>query len=269
MWILRQAVSGSTGGTADIVWMAIVSILPELITSAGSKGVFGRAVEQGVVDLSVYDPRSYTTDRHRTVDDRPYGGGPGMVMMVEPVLAAIEDAKSVARTQGIQAPVIYLSPQGDRLDQQLIHDLAALPGMILLCGRFEGVDERVLDSAVDRQISIGDYVVTGGELPALVVMDAVSRLLPGTLGNAASAVEESHLDGLLDYPHYTRPENTRDVGVPAVLTSGDHGAIRRWRLKQSLRRTWLTRPDLLATRPLSDLERELLRELFESGAELE
>jgi tRNA (guanine37-N1)-methyltransferase len=249
------------------MWVGVVSILPELVTSAATKGVFGRAVARGIVDLSVFDPRSHTTDRHRTVDDRPYGGGPGMVLMVEPVLDTVAEAKLAAKAQGIEAEVIYLSPQGDRLDQRLTEELATLPGMILLCGRFEGVDERVLDSAVDRQISIGDYVVSGGELPALVIMDAISRLLPGTLGNMASAVEESYLDGLLDYPHYTRPENTRQLSVPPALMSGDHGAIKRWRLKQALRRTWLNRPDLLAARTLSELERELLGELFESELE--
>ena len=249
------------------MWMGVVSILPDLVRAASSQGVFGRACEQGIVDLQLFDPRSYAHGVHRSVDDRPYGGGPGMVMMVEPLLAAISEARASASSLGIAAQVVYTSPQGERRNQQLVTELATQPGMVLVCGRYEGVDERVLETAVDRQISIGDYVVSGGELPALVIMDAVSRHLPGTLGNAASAIEESHLAGLLDYPHYTRPENTRDMGVPAVLRSGDHGAVKRWRLKQALRRTWLTRPDLLASRPISRLERELLAELFDSGLE--
>ena len=188
-----------------------------------------------------------------------------MVMMVQPMLAAISEARETAARLQISAPVIHLSPQGERLDQKLVKELAELPGMILACGRYEGLDERVVAATADRLVSIGDYVLTGGELPALVVMDAVSRLQPGTLGNAASAVEESHLDGLLDYPHYTRPETAAGLGVPAVLTSGNHGAIQRWRLKQALKQTWLARPDLLTDRVLGDVERELLQELFDEG----
>lgn len=247
------------------MWFGVVSIMPDMIRGATSQGVFSRAVDQGVVAMDLFDPRRHTADRHQTVDDRPYGGGPGMVMMVEPLLAALNEARAVAAGRGITAPVVYLSPQGERLNQQLVKEFAGLPGLILLCGRYEGVDERILEQAVDRQLSIGDYVLSGGELAALVVMDAVSRHLPGTLGNSASVVEESHLDGLLDYPHYTRPENAGGLGVPAVLSGGDHGAIRRWRLKASLRQTWLKRPDLLSGRPLSDLERELLAELFDEG----
>ena len=247
------------------MWFGVISILPEMVSAASSQGVFSRAVEQGIVELDVFDPRRHASDRHRTVDDRPYGGGPGMVMMVEPLLASISEARQAAAARQIEAPVVYLSPQGERLTQTLVKELAELPGLILLCGRYEGIDERLQDQAIDRQISIGDYVLTGGELPALVIMDAVSRQLPGTLGNWASAVEESHVDGLLDYPHYTRPEMVGGLAVPAVLRSGDHNAIRRWRLQQALWQTWLLRPDLLSHRVLTDLEQELLAELFESN----
>ena len=245
------------------MWVGIVSLFPEMFATATQAGVLGRAVDQGVVDLEVFNPRDFTLDKHRTVDDRPYGGGPGMVMMVEPLTAAIHAARQAAGAKAIVAPVIYLSPQGARLDQSKVKSLAALDGMILLAGRYEGIDERLVDAEADEQLSIGDYVLTGGELPAMIVLDALSRHLPGTLGNAASAVEESHLDGLLDYPHYTRPENTEVGAVPAVLMSGNHGAIQRWRRKEALWRTWQRRPDLLANRPLSAEERTLLAELFE------
>lgn len=244
------------------MWVGIVSLFPEMFATATQAGVLGRAVDQGVVDLEVFNPRDFTLDKHRTVDDRPYGGGPGMVMMVEPLTAAIQAARQAATAKAIVAPVIYLSPQGARLDQSKVKSLAALDGMILLAGRYEGIDERLVDAA-DEQLSIGDYVLTGGELPAMIVLDALSRHLPGTLGNAASAVEESHLDGLLDYPHYTRPEKTSAGQVPPVLLSGDHGAVQNWRRKEALRRTWQMRPDLLANRPLSAEERKLLAELFD------
>jgi tRNA (guanine37-N1)-methyltransferase len=246
------------------MWFGVISIMTDMIMAASRTGVFGRAIEQDVLSLDLFDPRRHTKDRHQTVDDRPYGGGPGMVMMVAPLLAAIAEARAEARRRDVIAPVVYLTPQGERFDQKMVKEFAELPGMILLCGRYEGIDERLLGH-VDRQVSIGDYVLTGGELPALVMMDAISRHLPGTLGNSASAVEESHLDGLLDYPHYTRPEIAGGERVPEVLTSGDHAAIERWRLKQALRQTWLSRPDLLSSRRLSTLERELLGELFDEG----
>jgi tRNA (guanine37-N1)-methyltransferase len=247
------------------MWFGVVSILEEIVRAGCAGGVFGRAVTQGLIALEVFDPRAHTLDRHQTVDDRPYGGGPGMVMMVEPLLAAIDEARSRGSAAGYQPGLIYLTPQGERLDQRLVAELAQEPGLILVCGRYEGVDARLLRRAPGREISIGDYVLSGGELPALVLMDAVARLLPGTLGNAASAIEESHLDGLLDYPHYTRPELAGGLPVPTVLTSGDHAAIGRWRLKQALKGTWLKRPDLLTGRTLSELERELLEELFAEG----
>jgi len=254
------------------MWVGIISLFPELVTAAASYGVLGRAVAQQIVDLEMIDPRTFTTDRHSTVDDRPYGGGPGMVMMVEPLAAAVAQARerfavSQPVQNGARAPVIYLSPGGERLHQQLVAELAAGSGMILVAGRYEGVDERFVKEFVDREVSIGDYVLSGGELPALVLLDAVARLLPGTLGNSASAMMESHLDGLLDYPHYTRPENQ---SVPEVLLSGDHAAITRWRKQQALLRTWQRRPDMLAERPLSQQERVLLAEAIASlggGAE--
>ncbi len=245
--------------------VAIVSLFPELLDAVARFGVLGRALERGIVELDVVNPRAFAEDRHRTVDDRPYGGGPGMVMMVEPLAAAIASARARAG-DGLEPqpelPVVYLSPRGRPLDQALVGELAGLDGMILVAGRYEGVDERFM-SLVDLEVSIGDYVLSGGELPALVVLDAVARQLPGTLGNAASAVAESHLDGLLDYPHYTRPENAASgphghLAVPAVLVSGDHRAITRWRLQQALLQTYDARPDLLAHRPLSERERELL-----------
>lgn len=239
------------------MWLGVVSVFPEMIRSATAAGVLGRAVTRGVLSVACFNPREFATDRHRTVDDRPYGGGAGMVMMVEPLLAAIAAAKQAAPA----APrVLYLSPQGRRLDQSRVVALAREPALILLAGRYEGVDQRVVELAVDEELSIGDYVLTGGELPAMVLMDAMSRYLPGTLGNAASAIEESHLDGLLDYPHYTRPENAGGRGVPGVLLSGDHEAIRRWRRQQALAATWRRRPDMLAGREWSAEDRALLAE---------
>jgi tRNA (guanine37-N1)-methyltransferase len=252
------------------MWLAVVTLFPDMFRTVTETGVLGRAVESGVLRLDLFDPRSYTTDRHRTVDDRPYGGGPGMVMMVEPLLAAIEAARAawLAAAPAAAAPrprVIYLSPQGQRLDQARVSALAAEPALILVAGRYEGVDERLINAAVDEEISIGDYVLTGGELPAMVLMDALSRHLPGTLGNAASSVEESHLDGLLDYPHYTRPEYVAGRAVPSVLLTGDHGAIARWRRQQSLWRTWQRRPDMLVGRQWSKEDQALLAELLDKN----
>lgn len=237
------------------MWFGIVSLFPEMFRVATESGVLGRAVTSGVLAVEVFNPREFATDRHRTVDDRPYGGGPGMVMMVEPLLAAIDAARQAAPAP---ARVIYLSPQGRPLDQNRVQSLAQESAVILLAGRYEGVDERVIELAVDEELSIGDYVLTGGELPAMVVLDAVSRQLPGTLGNAASSVEESHLDGLLDYPHYTRPENVGGRVVPPELLTGDHGAVARWRRQQALWRTWQRRPEMLVGRDWSAQDRDLL-----------
>ena len=234
----------------------VISIFPSMFEAVSAYGVTGRALVKGVLSLTVWNPRDYTTDRHRSVDERPYGGGPGMVMRPEPLAQAI----AAARAANPSAAVLYLSPQGRRLDQAGVEALAARPGLILLAGRYEGVDQRLLDAEVDEEWSIGDYVLSGGELPAMVLIDAVARQLPGVLGHEDSAGQDSFADGLLDCPHYTRPEVYAGRAVPAVLLGGDHAAIRRWRLKQALGLTWLKRPDLLDTAHLDDEQRELLQE---------
>lgn len=239
----------------------VISLFPEMF-SAVRQGVTGRAVERGQVPMRLWNPRDYADDAHRTVDDRPYGGGPGMVMMVEPLRRAIEAAKAAAP----DSRVLYLSPQGRRLDQAAARQLATEPGFILLAGRYEGVDERLIDAYIDEEWSIGDYVLSGGELPAMVLIDAVIRLLPGVLGHADSAEQDSYVDGLLDCPHYTRPEVIEERAVPEVLMSGNHELIRRWRLKEALGRTWLRRPDLLERRRLSSEEQDLLDEFIRARA---
>ena len=237
------------------MWVGVVSLFPDLIRGIAAVGVLGRALKQGGLALEVFNPRDHATDRHATVDDRPYGGGPGMVMLAEPLLASIGEAKSRAPSP---ATVVCLSPQGKRLDQAGVQRLAGETSLVLVAGRYEGIDDRVLQLAVDEEVSIGDYVLTGGELPAMVLIDAMSRLLPGTLGNSDSALSESHLDGLLEYPHYTRPETVAGLKVPAVLLSGDHAAVENWRRAQALKRTWQRRPELLASRQLSDQDAALL-----------
>jgi len=237
----------------------VVTLFPDMIRAQAGYGIQGRALARGLVELVTWNPRDYTLDRHGSVDDKPYGGGPGMVMQVQPLRAAIE----AARSAGPLAPVIYLSPQGGRFTQDTARRLAGQERMILLSGRYEGIDERLIETEVDEELSIGDYVLSGGELPALVVMDAVTRLLPGALGDADSALEDSFMDGLLDYPHYTRPEQIGGLRVPDVLLSGNHAAIQRWRRKQALGRTRLRRPDLLETVALDDRDRALLNEFFE------
>lgn len=231
----------------------VISVLPEMF-EALRLGVTGRAIDRGLAELRVWNPRDFADDVHRTVDDRPYGGGPGMVMRVEP----LRDAIAAARTASPDSPVAYLSPQGQRFDQRAAKRLAARDGMILLAGRYEGVDERLIATEVDEEWSTGDYVLSGGELPAMVLMDAVIRLLPGALGHADSAAQDSFEGDLLDCPHYTRPETIDGYAVPPVLLSGDHEQIRRWRLQQALGRTWSRRPDLLEGRVLSDEEKALL-----------
>jgi tRNA (guanine37-N1)-methyltransferase len=236
----------------------IVSLFPEMVEQTAAWGVTGRALRQGRVSLQTWNPRNYATDRYRTIDDRPYGGGPGMVMKVQPLAEAI----AAARNAGSEPPlVVYLSPQGRRLRQEDVRRFSSLPRLLLIAGRYEGVDERLIEAEVDEEWSIGDYVLSGGELAALVLFDAVVRLLPGVLGHEQSAEQDSYTVGLLDCPHYTRPDEVFDRCVPTVLQSGDHEAIRRWRLKQSLGRTWLRRPDLLADRAL-DLEQQRLLEEF-------
>jgi tRNA (guanine37-N1)-methyltransferase len=236
----------------------VVTLFPEMVRAMLGQGVTGRALTRGLAELHLWNPRDYTRDVHRTVDDRPYGGGPGMVMKVAPLRAAIRAAKEAAPGQR----VAYMTPQGRRLDQRAVRRLAERPGLTLLAGRYEGIDERVIDHYVDEEWSIGDYVLSGGELPALVLMDAVMRLIPGVLGAADSAEQDSYMDGLLDCPHYTRPESFEGVDVPPVLLSGNHEAIRRWRLRESLGRTWLRRPDLLERKALSDEEKILLNEFI-------
>lgn len=237
----------------------VVTLFPDFLRQAASAGVTGRAFEQGLAELVTWDPREDAADRHRTVDDRPYGGGPGMVMRVEPLATTLDRARAAAEP----APVSYLSPQGRRLTQGAIRGLAQRPRLILLCGRYEGIDERLLDESVDEEWSIGDFVISGGELAAAMVIDAVLRMLPGVLGDADSAEEDSFTDGLLDCPHYTRPEEWRGRRVPEVLLGGDHAAIARWRRREALGRTWLRRPDLLARARLSDADRALLGEYID------
>ncbi|MBK1724844.1 tRNA (guanosine(37)-N1)-methyltransferase TrmD [Thiocystis violacea] len=234
----------------------VVTLLPDLFRVFSDQGVTGRALTRGLAELRLWNPRDFTSDLHRTVDDRPYGGGPGMVMKFEPLRDAILAAEAAAPA----SKVAYLSPQGRVLDQAAMLEIAGSPGWILVAGRYEGVDERLIDACVDEEWSIGDYVLSGGDLAAMVVMDAVIRLLPGALGHADSALQDSHMDGLLDCPHYTRPEQIDGRPVPPVLMGGDHAAIARWRLKQALGRTWLRRPDLLKRRGLDETEQALLDE---------
>jgi len=231
--------------------ITLITLFPELIQQATAFGVLGRAIKQQQLNLRCFNPRDYTEDKHHTVDDRPYGGGPGMLMKVEPLAKAIMAAKEKAVAEKRAAKVVYLSPQGRQLDQQLVVETAALSrtkatDLILIAGRYEGIDERLIEFLIDEEWSVGDYVLSGGEFAALVVIDAITRLLPGVLGDDESAIQDSFMRGLLDCPHYTRPEVVNEQPVPDVLLSGDHKAIRRWRLKQSLGRTWLRRPDLLA-----------------------
>jgi tRNA (guanine37-N1)-methyltransferase len=239
------------------VHIAVVSLFPEMFAAVSDYGVTGRAVAEGQLRLHLSNPRDYATDKHGTVDARPYGGGPGMLMKVETLAAALADARAEV---GEKATVVYLSPQGQRFDHARAQQLARKDSLILVAGRYEGVDERFLEAEVDEEISIGDYVLSGGELAAMVVIDAVTRQLPGVLGHESSAQEDSFADGLLDYPHYTRPETYKGRDVPEVLLSGDHEKVRRWRLKQALGRTYERRPELLEGRPMQAEEETLLAE---------
>ena len=236
----------------------VLTLFPEFIAQAAGVGVVGRASERGLIAVKSWNPRDFASGNYRRVDERPFGGGPGMVMLPEP----LESALAAARADGALGPVIYLSPQGPRLTQAKAWNLAASPGFVLLCGRYEGVDERFIRAFVDEELSIGDYVLSGGELGAAVVIDAVGRLLEGALNDAASAAQDSFEDGLLDCPHYTRSEGLGTDGVPEVLLSGDHAKIAAWRRQQSLGRTWLRRPDLLARMELSAKDRRLLQEFI-------
>lgn len=249
------------------MWIGVVSLFPEMFDALTQQGVVGRAVEKQRIALEFWNPRDYATDRHRSVDDRPYGGGPGMLMKVDTLRAAIFAARERAQKATGQVPtVIYLSPQGRKLDQQGVQALASAGPLVVVAGRYEGIDERVVESDIDEEWSIGDYVLSGGELPAMVLIDAAARLIPGVLGHQDSAVEDSFNDGLLDCPHYTRPEVIDGRQVPDVLLSGNHAAIKRWRLKQSLGRTWQRRPDLLEGRSLDAEQRKLLNEFIEEHA---
>ena len=241
--------------------LAVVSLFPEMLTAVMEHGVTGRAVRNGLLRIAAYNPRDYAQGPHKNVDDRPYGGGPGMVMMVEPLKYAIEDARQKLQ----QAKVIYLSPQGKRLDQNAVFRLAQYEKMILVAGRYEGLDERVIETEVDEEWSIGDYVLSGGELPAMVLIDAMARTIPGVLGHDESAAEDSFSNGLLDYPHYTRPEDYDGLKVPDILLSGDHEAIRKWRMKQALGRTWQRRPDLLGQMHLNEEQMKMLQEFQEEN----
>ncbi len=248
----------------DPMHLGVITLFPEMFTALTQWGVTGRAFQDGRCELGLFNPRDYATDRHSTVDDRPYGGGPGMVMKPELLQAALAKAKAVV---GDDALVVAMSPQGKVFSDAKARELATAPGLILVAGRYEGMDERFIEASVDEELSVGDYVVSGGELPAMMVLDAVIRQVPGVLGHASSAAEDSFADGLLDCPHYTRPEIYEGQVVPAVLLSGDHGAIERWRRAQSLRRTLDRRPDLFDGRGLAPEERQLLREwqLLHSG----
>lgn len=236
----------------------VVTIFPEMVLNSALNGVTGRAIRQGIVSLSVWNPRDYTADRHKTVDDRPYGGGPGMVMKYQPLKDAVDNAKCSADAGCVK--VVYLSPQGKPLTQQLVNENIDLDQLILVAGRYEGVDERFIEDVCQEEWSLGDFVISGGELAALVVIDAVSRLLPGVLGDNESANQDSHMHGLLDCPHYTRPELVAGKAVPGVLLSGNHKEIELWRMQQSVGRTWQKRPDLLLDKELTAQQQALLEE---------
>lgn len=239
--------------------IGVISLFPELVAPVMEAGVVGRAADRGLVSLVQISPREFTSDRHRTVDDRPYGGGPGMVLKYEPMRDAVYELR---RRLPAGCREFVLTAQGRPFDQALARELAGAAGLLLVCGRYEGIDERFAEAVVPAELSLGDYVLSGGELAAAVVIDAVTRLLPGVLGDECSHVEDSFTAGLLDCPQYTRPEVADGLRVPEVLLGGDHGAVRRWRLKQALGRTWLKRPELLEARGLDEEERELLAEFM-------
>ena len=239
----------------------VITIFPAMFEALTEHGITRRALDEGIFELKAWDPRQFATDAYRRVDDRPYGGGPGMVMMAEPLQAAIRAARSRQRDAGVERPrVVMMSPQGERLREDLVGELAKEQGLVVIAGRYEGIDERLVKQYVDREISIGDYVTSGGELPAMVMMDCIVRRLPGSLNDAESASQDSFSAGLLDWPHYTRPEEWGGERVPEILLSGNHAAIARWRRKQALGRTWDRRPDLIDEHALSIEDRKLLEE---------
>ena len=239
---------------------AVVTLFPDVIEAALAAGVTGRALRDLKLRCATVNPRDFADDARNTVDDRPFGGGPGMVMMVDPLKRALDAAKAQVPES---APVVFLTPQGERFDQRLVAELAALPGFVLVAARYEGVDERFVGTQVDRELSVGDYVLSGGEMAALVVLDAVARMLPGVLGNPDSAASDSYMDDLLDCPHYTRPEVVDGVSAPSVLLSGDHGAVAAWRRREALGRTWQRRPEMLLDRELNAADRTLLADYIE------
>lgn len=242
------------------MWFGVVTLFPEMFEAISRFGVTGRAVRNGSIEVECWNPRDFTHDKHRTVDDRPYGGGPGMLMKVQPLRDAIHAAKEAAGDDEVK--VIYLSPQGRRLDHNGVQELATRKKLILVAGRYEGIDERLIETEIDEEWSLGDFVLSGGELPAMTMIDAVSRLVPGVLGHQDSAVEDSFADGLLDCPHYTRPEQFDGMQVPEVLLGGNHEEIRRWRLKQQLGRTWKRRPELLDSQELTKEQQALLKDFI-------
>ena len=243
----------------------VITLFPELVQAVIEYGVVGRAADKNLIQLTLWNPRDYTTDKHRTVDDRPYGGGPGMLMKVEPLQACI----SAVKRHNPDARVVYLSPQGVVLKQKMINQTARRQNLILLCGRYEGIDERILQQQVDEEWSLGDYVISGGELAAMVCIDAITRQIPGVLGHEDSAELDSFSSGLLDCPHYTRPESINGLKVPDVLLNGNHRLIQDWRDKQALGKTWKSRPDLLVQMELSDRQKVLLKEFIAESEQTE
>jgi tRNA (guanine37-N1)-methyltransferase len=237
----------------------VVTLFPEMVIGAASYGVTGRAIERNIVKMTVWNPRDYAQDKHKTVDDHPYGGGPGMVMKYQPLHDALNDARQAGNGN---SKVVYLSPQGKPITQALLNETCNVSQLILIAGRYEGIDERFIERDCDEEWSIGDYVISGGELAALIVIDAITRLLPGVLGDENSAQQDSYMNGLLDYPHFTRPEQIEGLTVPGVLMSGNHADIERWRLKQAVGRTWQRRPDLLEKKKLSAEQETLLKEFI-------
>jgi tRNA (guanine37-N1)-methyltransferase len=239
----------------------VVTLFPEMFEAVTRHGITRRALEEGRFGFATWNPRDFVDDNHRTVDDRPYGGGPGMVMLADPLEACIDAAVARQRSLGVERPlVVLMSPQGERLSEPVVRALFAEPGLVLVSGRYEGIGERLIERRVHREVSIGDFVTSGGELPAMVVMDCLVRRLPGSLNDAQSAAQDSFADGLLDWPHYTRPEAWKEIRVPEVLLSGNHAAIARWRRMQALGRTWQRRPDLLAGLALTKEDAKLLEE---------
>ena len=240
------------------LWIGVISLFPEMFDAITEYGVTGRAIRNGLIEFHKWNPRDFTHDKHRTVDDRPYGGGPGMLMMVQPLRDAISAARAEAEKDGSKAKVIYLSPQGRKLNQSSVCELATKDKLIFIAGRYEGIDERLIESDIDEEWSVGDYILSGGELPAMNMIDAIARMVPGVLGHNQSAEQDSFSDGLLDCPHYTRPEVLDGKSVPKVLLSGNHEHIRQWRQYQSLERTWRRRPELLTNLALTAEQEKML-----------